>query len=349
MRRTLLALLLAGCAGIESDIDRTERHESFMNLFKGKDRGLGEYSKTIEKSITKLQGGHYQYVPPAHISNWYVDWSVRGIGGTKLPNSDYLAGAADRLLYVMAYDPTGALRSTAAEQLGRLLLPLPIGSTPLPVDGNADIRINQIADDLLQMAAGAHEGKKVPVSSVVERMRALSNERPRSLLSALQMVRALATAPIVGASGPIRETAEEIGPAIVRDSILVALRDVSVGLPDMDPDDAPIVRQCAIEVLTRVGSPVAQRGAVARLQGGIDPPEGNPDVRCALVAYLGSVGGPGALDVCIERLNTDLDVGVRFYAQASLQQLTGARADPTPEAWNAVIEERARHPAKASG
>jgi hypothetical protein len=348
MLRLALLGLLAGCAGIESDIERAEINEFFKNFVKGKDRGVYSYSKTIEKSVTKVQGGRYQYVAPAHLSNFYVDFSVRGLGGTEIPNSDYLAAVADKLLFVLCYDPTSALRSTAAAQLGRLLLPLPPGPAPLPVDGNADVRINQIADDLMKLAADSKAGKRVPVSAVVERMRALQAERPKGLLSACQMVRILATSPVVGAvSGPVREASEEIGPAIIRDSILVALRDVSVGLKDADPDEAPLVRQSAIEVLARVQSPVAQEGAIERLRGEIDPLERDPDVRCALVKYLGSVGGPGAFDACVERL-LDLDVGVRFYAQTSLQRLTGARADPTPEAWRAWAE-KAQALAKANG
>jgi HEAT repeat protein len=145
----------------------------------------------------------------------------------------------------------------------------------------------------------------------------------------------------------VREPAEEIGPAIVRDSILVALRDVSVGVKDFEPDESPLVRHSAAEVLTRVGSPVAQEGAIARLSGGIDPLERDPDVRCALVAYLGAVGGPGAFEACVERL-ADIDLSVRLYAQTSLQQLTHERVDPTPGAWRAWAE-KAPALAKAGG
>lgn len=349
MRRLALLGFLAGCAGIESDIERAEITEFFENFVKGKDRGVYSYTQTIAKSVTPIQGGRYQYVAPAHMSNFYVDRSVRGLGGTRLPNSDYLAAAADKLLFVLAYDPTDALRSTAAEQLGRLLLPLPPGPVPIPADGDADVRINQIADDLFAMGVDWQAGKKVPVAAVVERMRALFAERPKSLISACQMVRILAMPPIANAlPGPVRETSEEIAPAIIRDSILVALRDTSVGLRDAEPDESALVRQCAIEVLTRVASPVAQEGAIARLSGEIDPPERDPDVRCALVAYLGVVGGPGAVEACVERL-LDLDLGVRLYAQTSLQQLTGARADPTPEAWRAFLAEKAPALAKATG
>jgi len=339
MRRLALLALVAGCAGIEGDIDRTEMKEFFVNFVKGKDRGLNAYRRTIEKSVTKVQGRRYQYVAPAHISNWYVDRSVRGLGGTDLPNSDYLASAVDKLLFVLSYDPTAAIRSTTCEQLGRILLKLPYAEVPLPVDGNADIRINQIADDLAEMATHAREGKKVPVSAVVERLHALEKERPRTLLGARQVVRVLAAAPVSQAiSGPIRDTAQEVGPALIRDAILVSLREVAVGLPDIEPDDAPLVRQCAVEVLTRVGSPVARAGAEARLMGGIDPFERDTDVRRALLAYLGTIGGPGAFNACVERL-LDLDVGVRFSAQMALQEITGARADPTPEAWRAWAEQ----------
>jgi hypothetical protein len=263
MRSLAILALAAGCAGIESDIERAEMSEFFQNFIKGKDRGVATYAATIKKSVTPVKDGRYRYEAPAHISNFYVNWSVRGLGGTQLPNSDFLAAAADSLLHVLAADPTGALRSTAAEQLGRLLLPLPPGPVAMPVDGNADQRINQIADDLNKLAADVKQGQKVPVSAVVERMHALAAERPRMLLSALQMVRMLTAAPISGAiSGPVRQTAEEIGPPIVRDAILVALRDVAVGVAEFEPDESPLVRKSAIEVLTRVGSPVAQQGTV---------------------------------------------------------------------------------------
>jgi hypothetical protein len=344
MRSLAILALAAGCAGIEGDIERAEMSEFFQNFIKGKDRGTYSYTTTIAKSVTAVQGGRYQYVPPAHMSNFYVNWAVRGLGGTKLVNSDFLAAAAAKLLFVLAYDPTGALRSCAVEQLGRLLLPLPPGPAALPTDGSSDQRINQIADDLQKLAEQVKEGQKVPVSAVIERMRALAAERPRMLISACQMAHVLAASPIAGQiSGPVRETAEEIGPPIVRDSILVALRDVAVGVDEYEADDSPLVRKSALEVLTRVASPVAQEGAVARLQGEIDPPERDPDVRCALLAYLGTVGGPGAFDACVARL-MDLDINVRLYAQASLQRLTGQRADPTPEAWRALEADK---PAKA--
>jgi hypothetical protein len=47
----------------------------------------------------------------------------------------------------------------------------------------------------------------------------------------------------------------------------------------------------------------------------------------------------------VERLD-DLDVGVRFSAQAALQEISGARVEPTPEAWRAYAE-AAKQPAKA--
>ena len=341
-----LLLLVAGCTGVEADIKRAEMGQFFENFIRGKDRGVNAYSRKIDQSITKVQGGRYQYVEPAYLSSFYVDWAVRGLGGTKLPNSDYLAAVADKLLFVMSYDPTSNVRSTACDQLGRLLLPLPPGPLPPSVDSKADARINQVADDLLKQATDAKEGKRVPIAAVLERMHALEAERPTSLLSARQMVRVLAAPPIVSSPpGAVRDLAEEIGPSIVRDSILVALRDVSVGLKETEPDESPLVRHGAIRVLTRVASPVAREGAIARLSGQLDPLERDPDVRCALVAYLGSVGGPGAFAACVERLD-DVDLGVRLYAQASLQQLTGARAEPTAEAWRAVAE---KEPALAKG
>jgi HEAT repeats len=347
MRRLALTVLLAGCAGIESDIERAEIGFFFENFIKGKDRGLYQYSKMIEEHATKVQGGRYQYVAPAHVSNFYIDRAVRGLGGTKIPNSDHLAAVVDRLLFVLVFDPTGAMRSTACEQLGRVLLPLPKSPPPPEADAGSDTRINQIADDLQGLSAEAKKGNKVPVADVVERMRALAQERPRSTIVARQVVRVLAAEPIAGTiSGPIRETAEEIAPPIIRDAILVALRNAVVGFGEELPDESPLVRQSAIEVIARVASPLAREGAIARLAGGIDPAESDPDVRCALLSYLGVVGGPGAFDACVERLD-DLDVGVRFSAQAALQEITGARVEPTPGAWRAFAE-TATKPAKAA-
>jgi hypothetical protein len=346
MRLLALALLLAACAGTESDIERAKIGYFFTNVVKGKDRGLYAYWKMIEDHSTKPQGGRYQYIAPAHLSNFYIERATRGIGGTKIVNSDYLAGATDKIFIVMAFDPTGAMRSLACEQLGRLILPLPPGSAPLPMDNMADVRINQVADDLARMEVDAREGKKVPVSAVVERMRALAQERPRSTLGAHQIVRVLAAKPIVGAApGPIRSTAEEIGPPIVRDAVIVVLRNAAVGISDEDPDDSALVRRCAIDVLTRIGSDAAREGAIRRLGTGIDPPESDPDTRCALLLYLGSVGGPGAFEACLGRFD-DLDIGVRYTAQTALQQITGARVPPDAAAWHAYAQTA---PAKANG
>ncbi|HEX5135857.1 MAG TPA: HEAT repeat domain-containing protein [Planctomycetota bacterium] len=348
MRVLALALLLAGCAGVESDIDRAEMGIFFENFIKGKDRGLGAYSKMIESHATKVQNGRYQYVEPAHISNFYIDLAARGLGGTKVQNAVFLAAVVDRLLFVLAFDPTGAVRSTACDQLGRVLLRLPATPPPAGVEGNPDIRINQIADDLQRLAADFREGKQVPVADVVERMRALAQESPRSTIVARQVVRVLCTEPISNtATAQVREASEEITPPMLQGAITVVMRNAAVGLAEEPSDDSPLVREAAIDVLTRVASGIAREGAIARLGNGIDPPETDPDVRCALLTYLGRVGGPGAFECCVGRLD-DIDINVRYAAQAALQEITGARVDPTSPAWLAWAESRKQQPAKAA-
>jgi hypothetical protein len=348
MRRLLLAALLAGCAGVETDITRAEWGEFFADFVKGKDRGVYGYRAMVDKSITVV-GSTYQYVPPAHVSHYFVERAVRGLGGTELANSDYLALAVDKLLFVLGRDPTGAIRSEACEQLGRLLLPLPKGPPPAAADARADQRINQIAQDLLKLHLASKDGQAVPVSAVLERMQALYAERPPTFQSAQQMVRVLANRPVVGnVAGPIREYAEEIGPPLVRDSILVSLAEVATGTDALPPDESPLVRFAALGVLTRVAAPVARGGAIARLTGGIDPLEPDPDVRRALLGYLGAVGGPGAFEACVSRLD-DLDLGVRLSAQEALQEITGARVEPTADAWRAWHDRRTEPPvAKAA-
>jgi hypothetical protein len=301
----------------------------------------------IETHATKVHAGHYQYVEPAHISNFYIDLAVRGLGGTKVQTAVFEAAVVDRLLFVLVYDPTAALRSTACDQLGRVLLRLPPPAPAPAVEGNPDVRINQIADDLQQQAVAAKEGKKVPVADVVERMNALAKESPRTTGAARQVVRVLCADPIANEpSGPVHDTSEQVTPPMLRDAIIAVMRNFAVGFADELPDDSPIVRGTAIDVLTRVSSEVARDGAIERLGNGIDPPESDPDVRCALLTYLGTVGGPGAFPCCVGRLD-DLDINVRYAAQAALQEITGARVAPTAAAWLAWDESR-KQPPKAA-
>jgi len=342
-----LALLLVGCAGVESDIDREKMGIFFGNFVKGKDRGLYSYSKMIETHATKVQNGQYRYVDPAHISNFYIDLAVRGLGGTKVETAVFQAAVVDKLFFVLAHDPTGALRSTACDQLGRVLLRLPKTPPAPEVQGNPDVRINQIADDLQKLSVEAKEGKKVAVADVVERMQALAAERPRSTYVARQVARVLCAEPISNQpSGPIHDTSEEITPPLLRDAIIVVMRNFGVGFAEELADDSPIVRGTAIDVLTRVASPIAREGVIARLGNGIDPAESDPDVRCVLLTYLGTVGGPGAFECCVGRLD-DIDINVRYAAQAALQQITGARVSPTSAAWLAWAESN-KQPAKAA-
>ena len=282
---------------------------------------------------------------PAHLSHFYVERSVRGLGGTRVEGSDDLVRVTDWLLYALAYDPTVSVRSRACENLGRVLLRLPLGAEPpQPGDAQADQRINVAAQDLLGYAMESNEGREVEPERIVERMRALASEAPPTRQAAMQQVRAFAVEPVFDTGpGAVRDAMDELLPGVARDAILVALRETACGdavRPQFGPDDSPVVRAAAARVLARSASPVALADAIARLAGPVDPAERDPDVRVRLVEYLGAVGGPAAFEACRGRLD-DHEPGVRFHAQRALQRMTGARVRPTPEAWDAW---RARHP-----
>jgi len=340
-----LALALAGCAGIEGDIKRAEMREFFLNFVRGKDRGSGYYAHQIAKSTTKPRGGAYQYVAPAHLSHFYVERSVRGLGGTRIRTSDDLVRVTDWLLYTLAYDPTVSVRSRACENLGRVLLRLPPGDGPPVADDlQADQRINVAAQDLLGYALARNEGQRVETAKVVERMEALAAEAPPTRQAAMQQVRAFAVDPVYGVrTGPVREAADRLVPGLTRDAILVALRETACGdplRPQFGADSSPLVRASAARVLARSGSPVALEAALWRLRGAVDPAEHDPDVRGRLIEYFAAVGGPRAFDACVQRLD-DHDPAVRYHAQRALQRMTGARVRPTSQSW---VEWRTRHP-----
>ena len=356
----ILLALSAGCAGIEGDIKRAKMKEFFTGVVRGRDRGSGYYAYRIQQSTTKPINGRYQYKVPAHLSHFSVDLSVRGLGGTSVDDSDDLARVADWLLFTLAYDPTAAVRSLACEQVGRVLLRLPIKTTVVKADAGADQRINVLAQDLFKLSAELSEGKRVAESRVTDRMRALAKESPPTKQAAQQMVRALAIKPVLGApaDSDVRRTAEEILPRIVRDAILVVLREVCCGdplRPQFSADESPLVRAAAARVLARVASPIAIAEVKWAIDDPFDPRERDPDVRSQMVAYLGAVGGlpqwgPAAFDICLRRLD-DRILSVRFHAQEALQRMTGAVVEPRIEAWEKWREARSawRLPTKKKG
>jgi len=342
-----LVVLVAGCAGIEGDIQRAELREFVLNIVQGKDRGAADYARTIDQSSTRPRGAHYQYIAPAHLAHFNIERSVRGLGSTKTPNSDYLAFVTYKLLYVLRYDPGGSVRSLACEELGRVLLRLPRRSPPpLPGESLTEQKINQIAQDLAHYAVQLKKGRRVSRAAILERMQALARKRPTTARSAHQMVRAVAVRPAAWSSdSEIRKLSKAIVPGIVHDAILLALREHACGdpnRPDLEADPSALARLAAIRVLTRVRSPVALDGALARLQDPVDPAEHDPDARGALCEYLGVVGGAKAFETCAVRL-ADSDANVRYHAQRALVLMTGARVEPKPEAWRAWRE---KHPSR---
>jgi HEAT repeat protein len=269
-----------------------------------------------------------------------IDRSVRGLGGTKIRNSDDLALVADWLLFALAFDPTLSVRSAAAQELGRVLLRLPMTDLPpAPTDALADQRIHTAAQDLHRYGLDVQAGKKVTHAQVVERMEALARESPPTRQAAQQAVRAFAIFPVRGAtSKKIRVASERLVPGLVRAAILVSLREVACGdplRPHREPDPQAVVRAAAAEVLATTQSPVALRAAAERLKDAIDPAERDADVRRRLVSYLGRIPHSKlAFRVCLLRLE-DVDSGVRYHAQAALQRMTGARVGTDPADWRA--------------
>jgi len=344
MRRVLSSLFLgaviAGCAGVEGDIRRAEMREGLRDIVQGKDRGVAGYRQTIVRATTQSRAmARYQYAPPAHISHWLVQRSVRGLGGTRLPDAQQMAIAIDALLDVVARDPTAAMRALACHQLGRILLRLPSPAAAGPVaTAQSEAKIHEIALDLLRLREAAAAGEPVKIGEVLERMQALALERPLGLRSAREAIRAVASRPVAGTtSQAIKAEAEKVVPPLVRDAVIAALTEVACGRPGGGPDQADeseLVRANAAEVLTRLAAPVAREVAAQRLLDPIDPAERDPDVRGCLVQYLGEVGGDAAFAACVARLD-DSDSGVRYHAHAALIRMTGARVAPTAAAWSA--------------
>ncbi len=328
-----------GCAGIEGDIRRAEMREFFQNIYKGKDRGSSEYLRTIRDHSTKPAGRRYQHRAPAHISQFLIERAVRGLGSTRFQGPDDMAVATDQIVYVLAYDPAASTRSLAAAHLGRLYLRLPEAALP-PVaeDGRADQQINIACQDLFNYAQKLRKGKRVTNRQIVDRLDALRKQQPPTLISAQQMIRALASRPVARAApGPLRTWTKKIAPGLLRIGILVALREVAFGdpiRPEFPPDPSPLVRAAAIESLTRIRWRDALSAAAARLSDPYDAPETSPDVQVKAMAYFGAVGGPRAFELAIVGFD-DKDANVRYQALRALQDMTGTRVEPTVAAWRA--------------
>jgi len=334
----LAAGLLGGCTGIEGDIKRAEMREFFMNIYKGRDRGAGEYLRTIRSHSTKPRARRYQHVPPAHISQFLIERAVRGLGRTEFRGPEDMAVATDQLVYVLAYDPAAATRSLAARELGRLYLRLPEAPLPPePENARADTRINVAAQDLADYARRIANGDPVTNRQIVDRLEALRKERPPTLLSAQQMVRALASRPVSPAPpGPLRQWTEKVAPGMLRISILVVLREAAFGdpiRPEFQPDPSPLSRASAIDALARTGWDGAVEAAAARMSAPYDPAETDTDVLVAALRYLGVAGGPVAFQTCVVRVEDPAHAEVRHQAQQALLTMTGARVEASALAW----------------
>lgn len=347
-RLPLAALLLAACAGVEGDIRRAEFRDGLVDIVKGKDRGIGEYKAAILDAVTPKAPAtrdRYQYVGAPHLANYRVQWAVRGLGGTRLAGVQHLANAVDMILFVLAHDPVPAVRALCCQQLGRVALRL-----PLPVDGepeegpNAAANIHLAAKDLASLYARVLAKEPVASEQVVAALEALGRETPPDLLLARQTVRALAAPPVGNAQGgPVLEAAERLGPGVVRRAIVVALRHLACGDPNLaadlvTTDPAPVVRLEAARVLARLQAPLARTAALRRLVDPLDPRERDADVRAALLDYVATVGDPDAFEVCVRRLD-DVEPTVRLHAAAALVAMTGATEVPADaEAWRAWRE-----------
>jgi HEAT repeat protein len=343
-RLALLLAALAGCSAVETDIRQAELKMSVSDFFTGGRKSLWKNRSRIQESVTKPQGGGwYQYVGPHHVTSYTVERSLRNLGKSTLEDGEQLAIAVDEVLHVVSHDPVPRVRALAAEQLGVLFArrALPPES-PADPDPKAGPRINQIAIDLQQLGARVARGEQPEASKFVERIEALAAEKPPEILLARQAVRALASRPVAGAAGSVKLALERVAPGIVRDAILVALRDLACGNPyagKQAPDPSPLVRRAAAKALERIGSPVARFAALMRLSDLLDPAEGNVDVRAGLLDYLAVTKGPDAFEAALRRLE-DVDALVRLHALAALRRMTGERFGPEQEEWIRFRESR---------
>ena len=345
MPRLLPALLVAGllsCSTVDNAIWRAELGENIKNIWAGKDRGVNAYAATIDQFTSRgFENGRYAYVAPAYTSNFRVNWSVLGLGRTKTETAEELALVVDRLFYALARDPTGSVRASACTQLGKILArQRPEGERflvpPPEPEPHSDSKINQVAKDLFDMQTSIEEGNRILQSDVVDRISAMSEQRPTTFRSARQMTRVLCARPIAGvAPGAVRDAANVAIPILVRDCIQISLREIACGRPEsgLAPDPDPHVRRHAAKALAAAGSVCAVREIANRLNDAIDPFERDPEVRRDFVNYLGEIGGETAFEACV-RLVIDLDSGVRFHAQRALRRMTGIDDIPaTVEGW----------------
>ncbi|MGH7163014.1 MAG: HEAT repeat domain-containing protein [Planctomycetota bacterium] len=343
MRPALLFLFAIGaCAGVEVDMARVDLKEGVVELINGGDRGTAHYVANIQKSIAvPSEAGRYQYVGEPHVSNYLVQRSVRRLGRSKARDIEELLFKVDRFVFVATRDPVGAVRATACLQLGRVLLDLPLPpQAPPPADPKTPGRVHQIALDLAALQARIAKQEPVTQEEVVERVQALAAEYPADLLNATQMIRALASPPVSAGPPKVRAGLERVAPGVVRDCILVILRDLACGeSPSAPPDPSPAVRGDAARILRGARSPIARDEAVARLADRVDPKERDPDVRKALLAYLAEVGDPYAFEVAFRRLD-DVDPGVRLQSQEALRTMTRADVAASPAAWESWRAER---------
>jgi hypothetical protein len=343
----LIALLLTGsCAKVEFDIRRAKFRADMGDLVQGRDRGYFGYRKIIQDNTIKgPRSRHYQYVEPAHVANYEVKRAVRGLGGTEWPNTDYMAGSVDRLLYVLRHDPTARLRVVACSQLGRVAERLPAKAVdPYPLTALADENIRQIASDLYGLQQKMDEGEKVKQSLVVDSLSQLSEKYPTRFLLSLMLMRALSSKPVVLVPpGPVRDKLTEVVPGLCRRCISISLAEVGCGSrihAKVRADESETVRLRAVEVLTMLRDPVARDLAADRLWDEVYPDESDVHVRRALLNYLGVVGGPRAFEAAVRRLDND-DISLRLNAQEALIAMTGARLEPKPAAWR---QWRVEHP-----
>jgi len=344
-RRVALLILLpwalcwsAACTKVDADVRRAKMGEDFSDIVKGRDRGYFGYREMIEKATVRSpRSARYQYNEPAWVSNYLVTRAVRGLGGTKWPNADYLAGSVDRLMYVLHYDPTPVVRAAACSQLGRIAERCGVeAQDPYPYVELADEQIHQVSQDLYKLKQRLDKGERIKQSLVIERLEALEKLYPTQLMLAVAMVRALSSAPVVQAPpGPLRDTTERVIPTIARRSISIALAQLACGSiyrAKIRPDEAPEVRARALEVLVALKDPVAVRAAVSRLWDEEYPAERDGTVRGRLLEYIGMFGGPLAFEAALRRLDSDFP-SIRFHAQAALLQMTGTQVEPQAEAW----------------
>jgi len=336
----------AACTKVDSDVSRAKFSENMADIVKGRDRGYFGYREMIEDAtVREPRSPRYQYKQPAWVSNYLVTRAIRGLGGTAWPNVDYMAGSVDRLLYVLRYDPVPIVRADACSQLARIARRISVKPVdPYPYVELADEQIQQVSQDLFKLKQRLDGGERIKQSLVIDLLDTFETLYPTQKLLAVQMMRALSSAPVIQApDGPLRDTVNRVVPSLARRCISISLAQLACGSvyrSNRPPDDAPVVRARAIEVLTALGDPVGVRAAVIRIWDEDYPAERDASVRMRLLGYLGKFGGPFAFEAALRRLENDLP-SVRFHAQAALLTMTGTKIDAKTKAWQAW---RAKNP-----